>query len=43
MWLLELIAISIIGGVIGGLGWRLVDEWSERRQLKKAENAFRNS
>lgn len=36
MWLLEAIGISIVIGTIGGLVWRVTEDWWERRQSRKA-------
>jgi hypothetical protein len=32
MWLAELVGISIVGGVILGVSWRLVENYLEKRQ-----------
>jgi len=43
MWLVEMLLISLVGGTILGVGWRLVDDWWEKRQEEKAENTFKNT
>jgi len=35
MWMLELFGISIVGGVVLGVAWRLGEDWLEKRELKK--------
>jgi hypothetical protein len=30
MWLLEMLLLSLVGGTILGVGWRIFDEWRER-------------
>jgi hypothetical protein len=30
MWLLEFMLLSLVGGTILGVGWRLFDDWRER-------------
>jgi hypothetical protein len=35
MWLFELLLVSVVGGAILGVGWRLVDDYLEKRQAEK--------
>lgn len=30
MWLVELLLLSLVGGTLLGVGWRLFDDWRER-------------
>jgi hypothetical protein len=30
MWLLEFMLVSLVGGTILGVSWRLFDEWRDR-------------
>jgi hypothetical protein len=39
MWLLELMLLSLVGGTILGVGWRIVDDWRERSQAEAARKA----
>ena len=32
MWLLEFMLLSLVGGTILGVGWRLFDDWRERNK-----------
>ncbi len=32
MWLVELLVISVVGGVALGVGLRMFDNWREKRQ-----------
>ena len=34
MYLLELFGISLVVGVVGGVTWRLVEGWYEKRQAE---------
>lgn len=35
MWLFELLLISVVGGAILGVGWRLFDDYREKCQAEK--------
>jgi hypothetical protein len=37
MWLLTLLGISLVGGVILGVGWRLSEEAWDKYQSKKIQ------
>lgn len=37
MWLLELCLLSLVGGTILGVGWRILDEWRERSERDTAK------
>lgn len=39
MWLVELMLLSLVGGTILGVGWRIVDDWRERNQAEAARKA----
>lgn len=30
MWIVELLLLSLVGGTMLGVGWRLFDDWRER-------------
>ena len=32
MWMLELMLLSLVGGTILGVGWRLFDDWRDRAE-----------
>ena len=35
MWLVELMLLSLVGGTILGVGWRLVDDWRDRTESER--------
>jgi len=35
MWLLELVLISLVGGAVLGVGWRLGEDWWDKHQANK--------
>jgi len=35
MFLLELFGISLVLGVVGGVTWRLVEDWYEKHQQEQ--------
>jgi hypothetical protein len=37
MWMLQLIAISVLVGVVAGVVWRLAEDWLERRSARLAQ------
>lgn len=39
MWLVELLLLSLVGGTILGVSWRIIDEWRERAQADAAKQA----
>lgn len=39
MWLAEAMLISLVGGVILGVGWRMFDDWRERSQAEAVKQA----
>jgi len=39
MWLLEAMLLSLVGGTILGVSWRLIDDWRERSQAEAARRA----
>ena len=34
MWLVEMLLLSLVGGTILGVGWRLVDDWREKNEAE---------
>jgi hypothetical protein len=36
MWMVELLLLSLVGGTILGVGWRLFDEWREKSERATA-------
>lgn len=30
MWMLEMLLLSLVGGTLLGIGWRIFDEWREK-------------
>lgn len=39
MWLVEMLLLSLVGGTMLGVGWRLFDEWRERSNKEVAQQA----
>ncbi len=37
MWLVEMLLLSLVGGTILGVSWRLFDEWRERSERDTAK------
>lgn len=35
MWLVEMLGVSLVLGVIGGVAWRLGEDWWEKRQREQ--------
>lgn len=42
MWLLDMMLVSLVGGVILGVGWRIFDEWRDRAKEEARLEAERN-
>ena len=39
MWMVEFLLLSLVGGTILGVSWRLFDEWRERNERDTATKA----
>jgi hypothetical protein len=39
MWLVEFMLLSLVGGTILGVSWRLLDEWREKNGRETATKA----
>jgi hypothetical protein len=39
MWLVEMLLLSLVGGTILGVSWRLLDEWREKNGRDAATKA----
>jgi hypothetical protein len=35
MWLVEMLLLSLVGGTMLGVGWRLFDDWRERTENER--------
>lgn len=39
MWMVEFMLLSLVGGTILGVSWRLFDEWREKNERETATKA----
>jgi len=39
MWMVEFLLLSLVGGTILGVSWRLFDEWREKNERVSATKA----
>lgn len=39
MWIVEMLLLSLVGGTMLGVGWRLFDEWRERSNKEAAHSS----
>jgi hypothetical protein len=37
MWLFELFLLSLVGGAVLGIGWRVTENYLEKREFNKSE------
>lgn len=43
MWLVEAMLLSLVGGTILGVGWRMFDDWRERSQAEAVSQASKEA